>query len=60
MLIQAGHDVLFEKNARRKSGYHDDQYSEAGARIVTIADDARASDMIIKVKEPIEAEYKYL
>lgn len=60
MLVNAGHDVFVEKNAGTESGYHDDQYSEAGARIVTTADDAWASDMVIKVKEPIEPEYKYL
>lgn len=60
MLVQAGHEVLFEKNAGAESGFHDDQYSEAGARIVTTADDAWAANMVVKVKEPIEPEYKYL
>ena len=60
MLVHAGHDVFVEKNAGAESGFHDDQYSEAGARIVTTTDDAWASDMVIKVKEPIEPEYKYL
>jgi alanine dehydrogenase len=60
MLVHVGHDVFVEKNAGTESGFHDDQYSEAGARIVSTADDAWASDMVIKVKEPIEPEYKYL
>jgi len=60
MLVHAGHDVFVEKGAGAGSGFHDDQYSEAGARIVPTADDAWAADMVIKVKEPIEPEYKYL
>jgi len=58
MLVQAGHAVLVEKNAGKGSGFHDDQYSEAGARIVRTADDAWAADMVIKVKEQIEPECK--
>jgi len=60
MLVYAGHDVLVEKDAGMGSGFPDDQYSEVGAHIVTTADDAWSADMVIKVKEPIEREYKYL
>jgi len=60
MLVNAGHDVFVEKNAGMGSGFQDDQYSEAGARIVPNAEDAWDAEMVIKVKEPIESEYKYL
>jgi alanine dehydrogenase len=60
MLVHAGHDVMVEKNAGAESGFPDDQYSEAGSRIVPTADDAWSADMVVKVKEPIECEYKYL
>lgn len=54
MLVQAGHVVLVENNAGRGS-----ECSKAGARIVSTAEDAWAADMVIKVKEPIESEYRY-
>ncbi|HYG64746.1 MAG TPA: alanine dehydrogenase [Thermoanaerobaculia bacterium] len=60
-LIEAGQTVLVEKSAGLGSGISDDVYVEAGAEIVP---DAAAvygrSDMIIKVKEPIEPEYELL
>lgn len=57
-LVKAGHTVLVEKNAGIGSGYTDQQYIDAGATIADVAD-VWDSDMIIKVKEPIETEYKY-
>jgi alanine dehydrogenase len=60
-LITAGHFVLVERGAGAGSGFSDDDYTAAGARI---APDAAAvwrdSDMIMKVKEPIEPEWPHL
>ena len=54
----AGHTVLVEKGAGEGSGYTDEQYVAAGAKIVASAQDVWAeADMIIKVKEPLEPEY---
>jgi alanine dehydrogenase len=59
--ISSGHRVLVEKNAGVDSGYEDLEYMDAGAEIIIDSKDVWAkSDMIIKVKEPIRAEYKYL
>ncbi len=58
-LIQAGHEVMVEKNAGAGSAISDEAYTEVGA---TISDDPAkvwAQDMVIKVKEPLEEEYKY-
>ncbi len=56
-----GHTVYIEKNAGEGSGFLDSEYLEAGAQILEKASDVWAiSDMIIKVKEPLESEYKYL
>ena len=56
--VGEGHRVLVEKGAGVGSGILDSQFIEAGATIVPSADELWAtSDMIIKVKEPIEAEY---
>lgn len=60
MLVQAGHQVLVETNAGLGSGFPDEQYVMAGATVVPAAADAWAADMVLKVKEPIHAEYKYL
>ena len=57
-LVAAGHQVLVEKGAGIGSGFTDGQYTTVGA---TIAPDAEAtwagSDLIVKVKEPIESEW---
>ncbi len=57
-LTAAGHDVLVEKGAGLASGFTDDFYEEAGAEIVEGADAVWSrAGMIMKVKEPIEAEW---
>ncbi len=59
MLVAAGHQVLVEKGAGDGSGFEDAQYVAAGARITPDADATwAAADMIMKVKEPIEVEWK--
>lgn len=60
MFAQAGHEVLVETQAGLGSGYSDEQYAQAGAKIVPSAADAWACDMVIKVKEPIASEYGFL
>ena len=60
-LTRHGHSVLVEKNAGAGSGYPDETYAKAGAEIV---DEAKAvfsrAEMIVKVKEPLEAEFPLL
>jgi alanine dehydrogenase len=54
----AGHSVIVEKGAGEGSGYADDQYTAAGAKILPAAQDVWAeAEMIVKVKEPLESEY---
>ena len=54
----AGHTVFVEKGAGEGSGYTDEQYIAAGAKILPTARDVWAeADMIVKVKEPLEPEY---
>src|SRR5206468_6636808 len=56
-----GHSVLVEKNAGIGSGYSDEDYVKAGAEIVSQAKDVFArADMIVKVKEPLPAEFSLL
>src|SRR6202023_1503766 len=60
-LTKRGHSVLVEKGAGVGSGYPDDEYVKAGAKIVDLAKDVFAhADMIVKVKEPLKAEFPLL
>src|SRR5262249_27663256 len=58
-LHQAGHKVLVQARAGLGSGFSDAQYRDAGAHIVAL-DQAWDADLILKVKEPLAAEYGYL
>jgi alanine dehydrogenase len=57
--VVAGHTVLVEKNAGAGSAISDADYIAAGAQINDSADEIwQKADLIQKVKEPIEIEYK--
>lgn len=57
-LTHAGHQVLVEAGAGQGSGLADAQYEAAGAEVVADAADIWArADMIVKVKEPLAAEW---
>ena len=57
-LVRRGHEVSVQHTAGEGSGFADDDYVAAGARILpTIEAMYRECDMIVKVKEPIEQEY---
>jgi alanine dehydrogenase len=59
-LVAAGHTVLVEHNAGELSALTDDEYQAAGAEIVGGAHDVwRLAEMVVKVKEPIEKEYRH-
>ena len=60
-LVRAGHTVYIETNAGISSGFADQEYEAQGAVILATAKEVYdASDMIIKVKEPLEPEYDLL
>jgi len=60
-LIKQGHIVYIQKDAGVNSGFSDELYRSVGAQILpTIEEVYQAADMIIKVKEPIEPEYKLI
>jgi len=57
-LVAAGHEVLVEAGAGRGAGLTDPEYQQAGAQLVAGPDEVYGrADMIIKVKEPLAAEY---
>jgi alanine dehydrogenase len=57
VLTADGHDVFVQAGAGDGSGFSDDEYRAAGARILPDADAVyEAADMIVKVKEPIDPD----
>src|SRR3989440_1583983 len=56
-LVQRGHDVTVETGAGEGSAFPDSAYEMVGARIAPVADVWADSDLLLKVKEPIEPEY---
>ena len=59
-LTEAGHKVLVETQAGADSGFTDAEYQDAGAEIVGDAAYVWGkSEMVVKVKEPIEKEYVF-
>jgi alanine dehydrogenase len=60
-LVKRGHEVWLEQGAGLKSGFKDEQYTALG---VKIAPDAASlyekGELIVKVKEPIAGDLKYL
>jgi alanine dehydrogenase len=58
-LCKNGHQVIVQSNAGAGSGFSDADYRAAGAEIKQdISEIYQEADMIVKVKEPIEAEYE--
>ena len=60
-LIAAGHKVIIQKGAGLGAGIPDEKFVAAGAKIVETKEDVWGqADMVMKVKEPIEPEYKLM
>jgi Alanine dehydrogenase/PNT, N-terminal domain/Alanine dehydrogenase/PNT, C-terminal domain len=60
-LKRHGHSVIAQTNAGVGSGYADEEYKQAGAEIIDSAEEIfKRADMIVKVKEPLSAEFPLL
>lgn len=58
-MIKHGHVVYVQTTAGINSGFSDEAYTSAGAKILPSIEDVYAiAEMIVKVKEPIASEYK--
>ena len=58
VMVKSGHEMLVEKNAGVGSGFSDDAYTRAGAKIVNTPKQIYAgADMVMHVKEPLPPEY---
>ncbi len=60
-LVRGGHELLVERGAGEGSGFPDAAYRSVGAEVVEGPEEVWArSQMVVKVKEPIEPEYDRL
>jgi len=59
-LVLKGHEVLVETGAGDGSSFPDADYERAGAEIVSVDDAWGRAELLLKVKEPIAAEYPRL
>ena len=61
ILTSNGHQVLIENNGGFEAGFYNEQYKEAGAKIIVKAEDIfNEADIIVKVKEPLSNEVKMI
>ncbi|NRD76106.1 alanine dehydrogenase [Bacillus sp. BRMEA1] len=58
-MTKFGHEVYIEKGAGAGSGFTDQDYLSAGAKLVDTAQDAWSMEMVMKVKEPLPGEFQY-
>ncbi len=56
-LHQRGHEVLVETGAGAGSAFPDEDYERAGARTTTLDEVWESAELVLKVKEPVTAEY---
>jgi len=59
-LRESGAEVVVETGAGEASGFEDREYLEAGARIARQASEAWVADLVVKVKEPLPTEFRFL
>lgn len=60
-LVNEGHHVIVQETAGMGSGFSDAEYREAGAEMMRNPEDiVKAADILVKVKEPVPAEYNLL
>ncbi|KIH76160.1 alanine dehydrogenase [Geoalkalibacter ferrihydriticus] len=59
-LVEDGHQVLVQAGAGLGSGIGDEEYRRVGAELVESAADVFAAELMVKVKEPLAAEYDLL
>ena len=61
VLTDKGHEVLVQTNGGFEAGFTDENYKNAGGKIISSADEIfRKAELIVKVKEPQESEVKLI
>src|SRR5213082_1669727 len=59
-LVQKGHEVFVETGAGDGSSMPDAEYDRVGAKVVSVDEAWERAELLLKVKEPIDAEYTRL
>lgn len=59
-LTRDGHQVLVQSGAGQGSGFSDAQYQAAGAHVAATAEEVWDAELVVKVKEPLQAEYSLM
>ncbi|WP_405219217.1 alanine dehydrogenase [Agrococcus sp. Ld7] len=59
-LVRSGSTVLVERGAGERAGFPDELYLAAGAELVTREQAWEQAELLVKVKEPIADEYRFL
>lgn len=59
-LLSENHTVFVEQGAGMGSGFTDEAYLKAGAKIASTAAEVWQHELVVKVKEPLPAEYQYI
>lgn len=60
VLVGDGHELLVERGAGEGSGFRDEEYARAGARLVDAEEAWSSPEMLVKVKEPEPAQVELL
>ncbi|MCS6819785.1 MAG: alanine dehydrogenase, partial [Chitinophagales bacterium] len=60
VLVANGHKIVIEENAGRESHFYDNDYSEAGAEIVSDVEEVYKADIIVKVAPPLPYEIELM
>jgi alanine dehydrogenase len=60
VLHEHGNDIFVESTAGNGAGFTDEDYIQAGAKIVPSAAEAWNRELVVKVKEPLPPEYEFL
>ncbi len=60
VLVHDGHDVFVERDAGTGAGFIDDEYEQAGAKLIDRAEAWANAELLVKVKEPVAEEYGLL
>jgi len=60
VLHENGHAIFVETEAGMGAGFTDTDYQQAGAQIVSQPEGAWNRGLVVKVKEPLQPEYKFL
>jgi alanine dehydrogenase len=60
LVVRNGHQIWVEAGAGIKSNYSDREYSDAGAKIITSAEELYQANIILKIEPPTDKEITYL